>query len=436
MKKERKELLLHSFPPLPLPYLKMMQGGNLAKNFCVFLANGHELFVRCYHRYCTGTLIERQRYVFAKDGAVRYIFNEYEGEKGVWCIATKFKEPRFASRYYPTAFNNSYSILNFDAYKRSDMRYSMLENFRCECPLEYLRLYIRHPNIEYLIKSGYGGLIVTNYDGFYGTLFSLHVDRHVNLKSNNLLRMLGLNKSEFKALTGREKLYVAYRDLRERYPKAKAEDLINLAMVYASDFATIDEHVARTGLKPARIARYLAENDISKRDYSDYLDQCRKLQYDMSDTAISIPHDFFAMHERLSDIKRYKHDEFANKELQQRLIGRRIFEFRCGDLFIRQPLSVVEIIIEGERLHHCVGGYAERHARGMTNIFFVRRKTDPDTPYYTIEVGNDYRIIQCRGYRNDAGRKKPDEVKAFEKEYKKYLEGLRSELERVRIKSA
>ena len=437
MKKERKAALLHSFPALPDEYLEQMQGRNLAENFCVFLTNGHELFVRCYHRYCTGDLIERQRYVFAKDGAVRYIFDEYEGENGTWRVASKFKEPRFASPYYPYGFNNTYSILNFDAYKHSDMKYSMLNEFRCECPLEYLRLYIRHPNIEYLVKSGYGGLIDVRYDGYYGTLFSLYVDHRVNLKSNDLLKMLRLNRTEFKALRDREKLYREYITFREQYPKAKPEDLINIANAYGgSQFGTLAlvTQTKLTGLKPQRLARY--SNKILMFEYRDYLDQCQKLEYDLHDTSISMPHDFHAIHERLSGIIRYRKNDLINKELAQRLGERRMFEYSSGELFLRQPATVDEIIAEGKALHHCVGGYAERHARGTTNIFFIRKKSDPDTPYYTIEVSNGYHIVQCRGYRNDVGKEKPDDIKAFEIEYSKNLEELKHEQERIKLRSA
>ena len=76
---------------------------------------------------------------------------------------------------------------------------------------------------------------------------------------------------------------------------------------------------------------------------------------------------------------------------------------------------------------------------GSTNIFFIRKKADPDTPYYTIEVGTDCDIIQCRGYRNDRKTSKPEEVKAFEKEYKRYLEELKNAGERenrIKLKSA
>lgn len=50
----------------------------------------------------------------------------------------------------------------------------------------------------------------------------------------------------------------------------------------------------------------------------------------------------------------------------------------------------------------------------------------------TTRVGNSLKIIQCHGYRNDAATGKPEEIRKFEGEYTKYLEGLKNE----RIKHA
>ena len=86
MKQERKEALLHSFPAVPYDIAQAMEGRGSA-NFAVLLTNGNELFARCFHRYSTGAVIERQRYVFAKDGCVRYGANDDEP----WTIRKEFR---------------------------------------------------------------------------------------------------------------------------------------------------------------------------------------------------------------------------------------------------------------------------------------------------------------------------------------------------------
>ncbi len=75
MRQSRKEALLHSFPAVPARFVHQMQDGKSSENFAVMLTRGDELFVRCFHRFSKNyknALAEVQRYVFAKDGSVRY----------------------------------------------------------------------------------------------------------------------------------------------------------------------------------------------------------------------------------------------------------------------------------------------------------------------------------------------------------------------------
>ena len=78
-------------------------------------------------------------------------------------------------------------------------------------------------------------------------------------------------------------------------------------------------------------------------------------------------------------------------------------------LFIMIPEKLDDLKREGETLHHCVGTYINRVAKGETMIFFVRKEEEPEKPYYTMEWKNG-KIIQCRGFRNCDPT---PEVKAF-----------------------
>lgn len=443
MKRERKEELLRMIPKTPKRLMQIVNYGK-GHHICVLLTNGHELFARCYRRerryvwsdeskeYRIKRFVtEVQRYAFTKDGAVRYSYSDGAGWHPV-----RFQEPVF-QRSPGYLADLCYDILNFNAVAHSDLRYSMLDENE-KYVMSYLKLYIDHPNIEYLIKSGYRKLITSKSDTpfYYSFRKKRCVDETVDLSSNNLLKMLRLNRTEFFMLRGRESLYKDYIAHREKFPEMKPEEVLLVAKVYGSQFGLLDTHIAATGLKPHRIARYLIEHQIRTIDYSDYLDQCRTLKYNFADTAISMPHNFNAIHERLSQVIIFKENNAAQKMLEKNFPDRLPFEFESGDLFLRQPKTIYEIIEEGKALHHCVGGYAERHAYYRTNIFFIRRKSDPGTPYYTIEVSNDYHIVQCRGFKNDAGHEKPEEIKAFEQEYQKYLEELKHEQQRNKRKSA
>lgn len=422
MKKERKELLMHSFPAVTATQIDKMKGKGAA-NYIIFLTRGAELFVRGYHRYSNGQIIERQRYVFAKDGAVRY--GSEDGKR--WSIRSEFREPVFCSASYGYSFNNSYKIIDEKAISRSDMRYSQYKKYAGDLLMCYLNLYCKHPNLEYLLKQGYD-LIQKNYTGFWGNTAKLTLPSYINWKSNNLLEMLGLTRSEFKALKGQEHLYDAYRVNKEHFPKATPEDLILISKVFGYEYGTLERFIDATGATPQRISRYLDENKICTRDYSDYLDQCKKLKYNTKDTAICFPHNFEAMHERLSATIKYQHDKAVRAEFAKHIEERKQLEFSDGNLMIVQPKQMADIAYEGKVLHHCVGGYAKRHATGKLTIMFLRRKSAPNEPFYTIEISNTYKIVQCRGYKNNwvenGGQEKPQEIIDVEKMYQQYLDGI------------
>ena len=421
MRTERKQDLLCSFPAVPSDISEMMKGKK-AKNFIVFLTKGNELFARGYHRYTNGKIVERQRYVFAKDGFVRYGTDH----NGKWSIRSEFREPVFCITSYGGYFDNSYEVLNMKAISQSCMKYSLAEKYAGNLIIEYLRLYCKHPNIEYLLKSGYYPIIET-FHGFWGGKRTLSVSSEINWKSNNLLKMLNLNRTEFFTLKGSESYYEYYICWRERFPKLKPDELLALAKIFKSEHGTLKNFCEETGLKPQRIARYLNENKVSTYDYSDYIDQCRELGYDMHDTAISMPHNFQAMHERLSDLINFRATEKSRISFAEHYNGRKILEYSSGNLFIRQPESYDEIVAEGKILHHCVGGYAERHSMGKLHIMFIRARDKPDMPYYTMEISTDGQIVQVRGVRNASPT---EEVSEFTELYRVHLAEIFSKKEK------
>lgn len=410
MRQIRKEALLSEFPSVTSEQLEQMQGKG-ARNFAVMLTRGDELFVRCFHRYSKGDLVERQRYVFAKDGCCRY-----GSETGTrWTIRHEFREPVFCSCSYGYTFDNTYSVINIEAIKQSCMKYSHAEKYRNSLLMEYMKLYCKHPNVEYLVKSGYWPLIGETVTGYWGGRKILTTDPHINWKSNNLLKMLGLNRAEFKLLKGSEGIYSDYVRWREKYPKYKPDELLSLAKVFGWEFGTCSRFTEITGIRPPRLAGYLKYHQIRTHDYSDYLDQCRILKYNLHDTAICMPRNFHTMHARLSAIIKYKQDEASRKQFADNINDRKRLEYSRGDLFIRQPESMDEIDAEGAALNHCVGGYAERHAKGVLHILFIRRADKPDVPYYTMELDIHGNIRQVRGRKNC---EMTDEVRAFVEEYK------------------
>lgn len=79
------------------------------------------------------------------------------------------------------------------------------------------------------------------------------------------------------------------------------------------------------------------------------------------------------------------------------------WEFSNEKFAIVFPMTVPEVRLEGEALHHCVGGYAQRHIQNEATILFLRKEESPDTSFYTIEVtknGAEWKVVQVYGACN------------------------------------
>ena len=97
---------------------------------------------------------------------------------------------------------------------------------------------------------------------------------------------------------------------------------------------------------------------------------------------------------------------------------RKQFTYSDGDYCIRPAKTNREIVREGQRLHICVGNgrYAESMEKEKTYILFLRKKEDPDTPFYTVEITPEFKILQRHGKYNKEGSE-VTEVDSFLKEF-------------------
>lgn len=176
------------------------------------------------------------------------------------------------------------------------------------------------------------------------------------------------------------------------------------------------------------------KNGTWKHDYTyfDYLNHAQMCDYDLTQKNILYPRDIQQAHDdavaNWQIVQAEKEKEKAEAEAKKYGYPERYkklckkFAFEHGELMIVVPKAASEIITEGKVLQHCVGGYANRHIQGKTTILFLRHISEPDKPYYTIEVNEKEKyIVQCHGFRNEWKSKKAEEVKAFEKEFAKFI---------------
>lgn len=164
--------------------------------------------------------------------------------------------------------------------------------------------------------------------------------------------------------------------------------------------------------------------------YEDYMEMCRKLQKDTSDEMVYRPRELKRRHDEavaLIELQRaqIQADEYSQKYPEaEKVLGeiKSKFEYDGEEFFIMVPEKIVDVVVEGRVLHHCAGAtdrYFDRIKSHETYICFCRKKSEPETPFYTIEVEPGGTIRQHRGMYDE----EPDieKVKPFLKEWQKEI---------------
>lgn len=164
-------------------------------------------------------------------------------------------------------------------------------------------------------------------------------------------------------------------------------------------------------LDPNRFLRYLdgvfLQNDEYYATlfevYRDYLEAAYQLGYCMEHSKVLWPEQLYTAHDTLTAELEKRYTEPKGKRVAVDGKSRKEkYEFELDGLRIIFPLTAKAIKREGKALDHCVGGYAERHIRGVLTILFLRKSDQPGVPYVTIEMSGN-QIQQIHGYHNEVG---------------------------------
>ena len=151
---------------------------------------------------------------------------------------------------------------------------------------------------------------------------------------------------------------------------------------------------ARTGLD----RRYQNTVDVV-REYADYLDLCRKLEFPLSDSVL-FPRDLQKAHDRAAAQWKQELDAKMRRDFHAAMESIRLHaDFELDGMVVLCPKSPEDIIQEGQALHHCVGTYVDRVAKQECVILFLRRAAEADKPFYTLEIRNR-KVVQARSANN------------------------------------
>lgn len=288
----------------------------------------------------------------------------------------------------------------------------------------------RYPMAESLIKTGWADALASYLDGSDGGYCN---HQHLKIHSKTYYGVFGLTKNELALIHGRKDTFT---DVNEAVGWKKAGLQItarNLQMVSALSTYRVQDILKEHGL--SRSLKYLRQQTrritgkydgvISPRvtsDWIDYLDMAQKAGMNLAIESVLYPLDLKRRHDdlvaerarlarldHLKDVRRQIEEEaadlesrFSIEQIMQKI--KKTYQYDGEKYLIRVPDGAKSILEESRYLDHCIQRgtrYFERIATRESYILFLRKKDDPNTPWYTLEVEPGGTIRQKRSYNNE-----------------------------------
>ena len=322
--------------------------------------------------------------------------------------------------FYPTGIEEA---LSGTAMQYADLEGYLEERGHNKNPIYFLEYHARYPVIEFLWKAGYRNIVHNRIFGMDRENRNAILWERKKLKEcfKFPLRILKLMPPEEWSLNDIQRV----NDLWEKYGGKVTDTEIRLVLQSKVDIQLWSR--ATTYANAGRILKYIKnqtdkrkeknpdKRSISPNDtaqaYRDYLQECEQLHLDLHDKEILFPKDLTAAHNRTMEQVKFEKNKADQEKFQKAVEKLEKFAWGEGEFFIRPAREQMELTAEGKALHHCVGGYIKRMAEGETAIFFLRKVSEPDKPFYTLELQKK-RVIQCRTEHNASYDRNPD-VKNF-----------------------
>ena len=305
---------------------------------------------------------------------------------------------------------------------------------------DYIITTLYFPEVEQLMKLGYGTMakyVATSntpraemrntFGGYY------------NEKETSLLRKVGLTKHQFDTYMkdacrqggyGSYYFYTApntaikmmrnfFEDEFIHLDNSSFDKYYNAFKKLTSFYRTFDkENIERLNVDYKRFVNNLIRlgeknetaYNVVKDTISAYLNINNPPEINWYFDSYS---DIVRAHDALDEIRRREAEErralynMAEADRLKKLEEKRIkidkerkqYEYEDDSFIIRLPKDANEIVREGSMQRICIGGYAASHSQGHTNLFLLRKKSEPDVPFYAIEMKNNT-IIQIHGFGN------------------------------------
>lgn len=292
----------------------------------------------------------------------------------------------------------------------------------------YLERYKKYPSIEYLVKLKLYKLANESISHWFYWQFK----ENINLAGKNLEEVLNINKSEL-AIAQRINAGTRELDIIRKAYKANLK-LDDEQILYISRNLEIKKVIKISKYTTVhKMIKYIKSQVTADRyikdtfsDWVDYIKFCNILKYNLKNKFILFPKNLKESHDDAYKLVQEHKNELFNEEIKKMSNKlNELFNWQYKDYLIISPKSADEIIREGQILRHCVGTYVEKVVTEESIILFLRKKENPEQPYFTIEVNPSYKEIkQCRGSNNKSMSTDKEIKKVIEKYEKEKLKSI------------
>jgi len=274
----------------------------------------------------------------------------------------------------------------------------------------YLGVRHKFPPIEQLVKASLCGLsdeIITRFSSAHRKLLAE--------SESSLTKMLRLDKPALRRLKVNEGGQAFLEWLQYERTSASAIPDHVIHWLISENFTPETVRFITNRMTVMQIYNYLRKqmeiNQASCKDilikWKDYLSMAERLGIDTSDEIIFKVNKLYQRHDAL--LRRCNEEDEAQQarevsakfptldNIYQSLQGK--YTYMSETYCVLVPTGVADILHEGRSLSHCVSSsssYWERAERKESFILFLRRTSEPDLPYYTLEVEPNGTVRQER----------------------------------------
>ena len=376
----------------------------------------------------------------------RYEFAMYKNKYKRWCLDKNFITQR---RTYYWSQRTKLYMRNWAAVSKSRIFQKSSINLWEELPTDvtnFIEIERGNPAIEMLAKIGMFRLAKNIINARYDNTL-------LKQDETQLTKMLKIDNARLKRLKEMDANITSLRwmQMEKMQNTVWPDEMIR-------DFGEAGIGTSELGFLEIKISYVKCWNYLKKQSelmnesirqamttWRDYTYMADQMKMDTKNEQIAKPKDIKAAHDRLVIINKTKGMEKQAAEIEKKwkkvnkqLKKLKKYEFQSGEYCIVAPDKVVDIVKEGIILGHCVHScdyYFERIQTDESYLFFLRKKSSPDMPWYTLEVEPSGNIRQKRttGDRQNADL---DKATIFLKKWQQYFVSKLTEEEKELGKKA